>query len=77
MLWTKRAWPDGDLAWRLSLALQYRPSAKVLALLEFLDATRNKDRKIKTVVFSQWTTMLNIIEAREQYARRICAGEGG
>lgn len=66
----QRARPDGGRASRVAWEgdrgrSQYRPSAKVLALLEFLDATRNKDRKIKTVVFSQWTTMLNIIEVRE------------
>jgi SWI/SNF-related matrix-associated actin-dependent regulator of chromatin subfamily A3 len=43
-------------------------SAKVEALLEFLDATRAKDRRIKTVVFSQWTMMLNIVEVRAGHA---------
>ena len=48
---------------------QHRPSAKVLALLEFLEATRTKDPTIKTVVFSQWTSMLNVLEVRREDAR--------
>ena len=56
---------------RVNCRPQYRPSAKVLALLEFLEATRAKDRRLKTVVFSQWTTMLNIIEVGGRFAQLV------
>lgn len=37
-------------------------SSKIEALLQILTATRTKDPTLKTVVFSQWTSYLNIIE---------------
>ncbi|KAK8224942.1 SNF2 family N-terminal domain-containing protein [Phyllosticta capitalensis] len=37
-------------------------SSKVERLLEILQATRAKDKTIKTIVFSQWTSFLDIVQ---------------
>ncbi|KAK7546073.1 SNF2 family N-terminal domain-containing protein [Phyllosticta citricarpa] len=37
-------------------------SSKVERLLEILEATRAKDKTIKTIVFSQWTSFLDILQ---------------
>ncbi|RIA91205.1 SNF2 family helicase [Glomus cerebriforme] len=40
----------------------YKPSSKITALLEFLKISNEKDPTTKSVVFSQWTSFLNLIE---------------
>ncbi|KAK8177376.1 SNF2 family N-terminal domain-containing protein [Phyllosticta citrichinensis] len=37
-------------------------SSKVERLMEILEATRAKDKSIKTIVFSQWTSFLDILQ---------------
>ena len=39
-------------------------SSKIEALLQILRSSRNQDASTKTVVFSQWTSFLDIIQAR-------------
>lgn len=41
-----------------------RSSTKIEALMEELAALRTTDASIKTIVFSQWTTMLDLVELR-------------
>lgn len=43
-------------------------SSKIEALLKILKATANKDKGVKTIVFSQWTSFLNILEPRLEEA---------
>ena len=38
-------------------------SSKISALLTILNATRSKDSTVKTIIFSQWTSYLDIISA--------------
>ncbi|PKC65170.1 hypothetical protein RhiirA1_420754 [Rhizophagus irregularis] len=40
----------------------YKPSSKIKALLKFLKISNEKDPTTKSVVFSQWTSFLNLIE---------------
>lgn len=39
-------------------------SSKIEALLTILSASQRKDKSAKTVIFSQWTSFLNIIQSR-------------
>ncbi|KAF2090960.1 hypothetical protein K490DRAFT_19676, partial [Saccharata proteae CBS 121410] len=41
---------------------QYAPSAKIQEILKILRAIRKKDKKEKTLIFSEWTSMLDLIE---------------
>lgn len=43
-------------------------SSKIEALLKILKATANKEKVVKTIVFSQWTSFLNILEPRLEEA---------
>ena len=45
------------------------PSSKIIALLEYLENARKRDPKIKSIVFSQWTRMLDLIDVRSQALR--------
>jgi len=49
---------------RCGLLQVVNPSSKIIALLEYLEAAKKKDPTIKSVVFSQWTRMLDLIEVR-------------
>jgi hypothetical protein len=46
------------------LARRYQPSTKITALLAELDAVKKADPKNKSVVFSQWTSMLDLVQVR-------------
>jgi SNF2 family DNA or RNA helicase len=48
------------------------PSSKVLALLDEFDAAGRQDPNWKMVVFSQWTSMLDLVQSALQ-ERRIMA----
>ncbi|KAI9183819.1 hypothetical protein H9P43_002871 [Blastocladiella emersonii ATCC 22665] len=50
-----------ELGSRFSTA-DFLSSSKIDALMTFLDTCRAKDPTIKSVVFSQWTSMLDLIE---------------
>ncbi|EKG14829.1 SNF2-related protein [Macrophomina phaseolina MS6] len=43
-------------------------SSKIEALLKILKATASKDKAIKTIVFSQWTSFLDILEPQLEQA---------
>ncbi|KAK0659302.1 Helicase-like transcription factor [Lasiodiplodia hormozganensis] len=43
-------------------------SSKIEALLKILKATASKDKGIKTIVFSQWTSFLDVLEPQLQAA---------
>lgn len=51
----KSAMQDGDTS---------QTSSKITALLDILKASRNKDATVKTVIFSQWTSFLDLIGAQ-------------
>ena len=39
----------------------FTPSSKIKALLEFLQASVQRDATVKSIVFSQWTSMLALV----------------
>ncbi|CAG8521499.1 4910_t:CDS:10 [Dentiscutata erythropus] len=47
----------------------YVSSSKINALLEFLKVSREKDPASKSVVFSQWTSFLNLVEPALHHAK--------
>ncbi len=54
-----------------------QPSTKIRVLLEELAATRARGKNEKTLVFSQWTTMLDIVEFHvEGAAYGVCRLDG-
>ncbi|ORZ38954.1 SNF2 family N-terminal domain-domain-containing protein [Catenaria anguillulae PL171] len=52
---------DAMLGMRFSTA-DYLSSTKIDALMTFLETSRSRDPTVKSVVFSQWTSMLNLIQ---------------
>lgn len=43
------------------LTQPFKASSKIKALVEFLNATTERDSSIKSIVYSQWTGMLNLV----------------
>ncbi|KAI8914102.1 SNF2 family N-terminal domain-containing protein [Entophlyctis helioformis] len=63
--------PDGDYSSWIS-------SSKVDKMVKVLEATREEDPLIKTVVFSQWTSNLDLMEVALRKRRfRFCRYDGG
>ncbi|KAF2751496.1 hypothetical protein M011DRAFT_394737 [Sporormia fimetaria CBS 119925] len=40
----------------------YKPSSKINTIIDILSVIRSKDHKEKTLIFSQWTSMLDLLE---------------
>jgi len=67
---TKKQWTSAN-------ADKIEASAKTDALIEYLVATRQKDPTIKSVIFSQWTSMLDVIEVFLNRAKfKFCRLDG-
>jgi SNF2 family DNA or RNA helicase len=43
-------------------SVQFQYSTKLNAIMEFLKSVQAENPSFKTVIFSQWATMLNVIE---------------